>query len=67
MDPTVTALACEVSVRAYLSDRKMNGAAAKSLTKYATTLGEFSAWAGDRAPGDVTGPSTSAGVAAALA
>lgn len=47
--------ALEESGRAYLSDRKMNGAAPKTLTKFKPILALYSDWAGDRAPGSING------------
>ena len=45
----------ETAALAYLADRKMNGAAAKTLTKFRPILALFADWARDRPPGAITG------------
>jgi integrase/recombinase XerD len=45
----------EAAAQAYLADRKMNGAAAKTLTKFRPILAMYADWAADRAPGAISG------------
>jgi site-specific recombinase XerD len=43
------------AAQGYLADRKMNGAAPKTLVKFGPILALYADWAGDRAPGSITG------------
>jgi site-specific recombinase XerD len=45
----------EAAAQGYLADRKMNGAARKTLVKFGPILALYADWAGDRAPGSITG------------